>query len=102
MTDFTVTIPEGFALKSLHHYETTAKGAEVWWAYIRTTTPEPNQHLPGGKYYHFQGATGFSPQSAIDAAHQALVKSLEARKSSAPKTPLLNLKIDLSKIRRIE
>lgn len=102
MPDFTVTIPEGFALKSIHHYDTTSKGAEVWWAYIRTTTAERNDYVTGGKYYHFQGATGFSPQSAVDAAHQALLKSLEARKSSAPKTPLINLKIDLSKIRRIE
>lgn len=100
MPNFSVTIPEGFALKSIHHYETTAKGAEVWWAYIRTTTPEPNSHLPGGKYYHFQGATGFSPQSAVDAAHQALVKSIAARGSIPKRTALDlgNLKIDLSKL----
>lgn len=84
-------VPEGFLLKGLHRF-TTAKGADVWWAYIETAKPEY------GKYHHFQGAQGFSLEDAIAAAHRALVKDLEARKRTMPASNLPKITIDLSSI----
>lgn len=91
---YEIEVPEGFLLKGLHHMGQTAKHADMWWAYVQTAKPEY------GTYCHFQGGQGFSIQNAVEVAHANLVKSIEARKRSAPTTavPNLSIKLDLSSI----
>jgi hypothetical protein len=96
--EYHFTTPPGTHLMQIS-VDHTAKGAEFWRAYVRLDKPEPF----AGKYHHFQGATAETAQAAIDAAHSALMKSIEARKA-APIPVLrtaepLGIQLNLSKLR---